>query len=182
MKQSIAFALFLIFLHQVQAQGTQFIGVGLTWNTEGIVIGFDKKACIIYQIYNPFDIDVNASLKASGDIIKIVRDIHPKSVYVKAHTPQDQAIPVKLCVYGVKEFPYKPKTYSGQVLATYTSQKGAGTGSLVSASVAAPLKVRVGTWDLYNRIKRGIAALFLIFIAVITISYRSYKGRLERFG
>src|SRR3989344_6918298 len=89
------FAISVSFLPSVAS--AQYIGVGMRWDQEAIGAPDMKETCTQYYIYNPFDTDVVASLRAEGDISGFVTKIEPAAVSVPAKTQPGDGRPIKIC-------------------------------------------------------------------------------------
>ncbi len=160
--------------------GAMAFGVGLRWTTEGILLGFGETKCIPYGVYNPFGVDEFIRLEATGSLSDIVSSINPPEALVPGGTGPSNATRFDLCLYGKRgEFPYKPANYHGDVLAIITGTSSAGgTGSVLGASIAAPLDVRVGDLSLYNKIRKiAIILGVLIIVGSSYIVLRRYRRK-----
>ncbi len=155
------------------------LGVGLRWTTQGELVGFGETKCIPYGVYNPFGTDTKIRLETTGNLSDIVTEVIPPDAFVPAGTMATDALRVDLCLYGKRgKFPFKPANYEGEVLAVIIGTQKGGTGSAVGASIAAPLVVKVGNYNLYNNIKKGSIALgALLILGISYVSISRYKRK-----
>ena len=168
----------------------QYIGVGMRWDQEAIGAPDMKETCTQYYIYNPFDTDVVASLRAEGDISGFVTKIEPAAVSVPAKTQPGDGRPIKICFTPpLARFPpLMPVEYKGKILSTYAPGTNmAATGSAVSASIQAPLSVFAGDWGMFSGFLTAIGAVataigvFLERRKIIS-GYRTVKLGREKAG
>lgn len=151
------------------AMAEEYAGVGLACFTYGETVGqvkeitvadvlkewMDKDAviegqplCVNYGVYNPFDIELDASLVFTGELNNIIFDVEPDSVTV---TPEEnklpeQAISVKACFKVQTKYPYEPKRYKGSTTAEWKFKSAdGGTGSATGGSVECPFTLQANT-------------------------------------
>jgi hypothetical protein len=181
-----------------QPEGT--IGVGLSWHDETIIIKDEfGEGCLSYGLYNPFDIDVTATLVAHGDIKELLSRIEPETIFVPAGTGPKETKRINVCFkpkvlrfpfcknetwtgcfdlgQWVFQFPFYPTTIKGSVLASYVrgEQPVAGTGSHVRMSISAPLELRIGDIGVFYRF-----VAFVILISLTTVAF-IFRNRLKVF-
>jgi hypothetical protein len=132
-------------------------GVGLVYGLESDIVSSDQSFCVIYGIYNPFDINSEISLDAEGQISEFVTS--SDSILVPAGTGKDEALNAKICYKSPdlrtktckipfllckNECDILEQAYKGQVLASPAMPSElAGSGSSVGMSVAAPFTLLV---------------------------------------
>lgn len=150
--------LVLLFSFSVYAEGRK--GVGLMWNTESVLIEEGNDGCIIYGIYNPWDLDVTAQLDISDSLREIFKDYKSVPKFIPAKTYSNSSEEVEICFYVPEVYPkdcliggfvcekscdYDMKTFEGSVMVNEVRDESYGgiTGSAVSLGVSSPLRVRV---------------------------------------
>lgn len=151
MKKIIGLLLLLLLIPIVNA------GVGIVYDSEAIRVNEESKSCVDYGIYNPFDRNATAKISTGGELNNLT--LLSEEVKVPANTYHDNAISTEICfqvpnVYkedcffwkiGCKQECDKPvKKYSGEILVSeVVTSKVKGSGSQVTSTVSAPLKVTV---------------------------------------
>jgi hypothetical protein len=168
------------------------IGVGLSWHDESIVIKDEfKEGCLSYGLYNPFDIDVTATLVVHGDIKKLLTRMEPETVFVPAGTGPKEAKTIKVCFkpkilrfpycknetwtkcfdlsQWIFQFPFYPTRIKGGVLASYVrgEQPISGTGSQVRMSIQAPLELIIGDIGVFYKFVTFVIVILLAILAFI---------------
>jgi hypothetical protein len=170
------------------------IGVGLSWYDESIIIKDEfKEGCLSYGIYNPFDVDVTATIVAHGDIKDLFTRKEPETVFVPAGTGPKETKRITICFKSkifrfpycknetwtncfdssqwVVQFPFYPTKIKGGILASYTrgDQPISGTGSQVRMSIQAPLELIIGDM--------GTFYIFITFVILILLAISAYIFR-----
>jgi hypothetical protein len=175
-------------------------GVGLVYGMESDIVNSNQNFCVIYGLYNPFDIDSRISLAAEGAIGEFVTS--SDSILVPSGIGKDDALSAKIC-YKTPDLRTKKctipfilckyeceileKSYKGQVLASPTMPSELeGSGSSVGMSVAAPFTLLVKcTDDGYDYVPiilliSGIFALILTIIFLKRISKKHGDDKKQR--
>ncbi|MBI2584196.1 MAG: hypothetical protein HYW25_05995 [Candidatus Aenigmarchaeota archaeon] len=150
-------------------------GVGLKWFTENENVAEESMHCIDYGIYNPWNTDVNAVLKVSGEFLQVAEMKKSEPVFVKAATASSAALPSRICFrigdtyeeeclignwFCDRTCPKEQREYAGQVVVEEAPEESTvgGTGAMVTFSVAAPLRLVVECRDE----KRDLTPLYYI--------------------
>ena len=167
-------------------------GVGLVYGMESDIVGSNQNLCVIYGVYNPFEIDSEIALDAEGKISEFVTS--SDSVFVPAGTGKDEALNAQIC-YKTPDLRTKKctipfilckyecdvleETYKGQVLASPAMPSELeGSGSSVGMSVAAPFTLLVkceGEGYDYVPIILLISGVFVLILTIIFLKRKSKK-------
>lgn len=153
-------------------------GVGIVWSLESAIFDENKKNCITYGLYNPWDQDVEVILTAGKDLSKFVKPTKP--IKIKAYTYHNNSIEVQLCfaipkiykkscllgnILCKQECNQEQIKYNGEIIAIEKKEKSktAHTGSSTAVSASAPLKIKI-------RCKPHPTDLTILYIALIIIA------------
>ena len=90
-KYLLSVLLFLIIISPAYAAP----GAGLVYGLESQVVTSNQKFCVVYGVYNPFDVDSQIALGAEGEITAFVESADSK--FVAAGTLKDDAIDSNIC-------------------------------------------------------------------------------------
>lgn len=178
-------------------------GVGLKWGQEAKLVNQGEKTCFEYSVYNPWPKESYAKIDISDELKPILQLQESETKFIPANTNSSNSIPIKFCF----EVPYvysserscwignsfvcaqtcnePQKVYDGEILATESGQAnigGGAGGSATSASVSAPLKIKV----ICSAHSRDFSQLFFILavicaiIAIVMIIKKYRKPKVER--
>jgi hypothetical protein len=161
------------------------VGIGLSYNSQAIVVDDLKENCIVYSLYNPFDTDVTARLTVQDDIKRYVSRIEPSEVFLPGYhgDPNDKnaklanKADVRLCFYGnpLRWPPFYPKDYGSGVVASSARGRVSGaTGAATVSSVSAPLLLRLGSIQSFYR----FSGIIIITIMVVIFAILKIKKKL----
>jgi len=138
-------------------------GVGIKWDQQSVIVQENKKACITYYVYNPWEKDVYAKIDLSDELKEIILSYESERKFIPAQTSSAEALPTEFCfksprtyekdcwigniLFCKQECGEEMKIYSGEVEAIEISEaefkKGGTGGSATQMSVSAPIKVGV---------------------------------------
>jgi len=173
-KALLLFIIWLVFLPIVEAT----VGVGIKWKTESEIVKEGSSVCITYGLYNPFDEDVMAFLKATGDLENISKAEEPK--LIPAGTDSEHAIPTQICftipkvykedclLFGYlceRKCEEEQVILKGEVIAAYQPKGIGGTGSATGSSFAVPLRLLVEC----EPMERDLTPLYLLIALVVLL-------------
>jgi len=174
----ILFSLLLILLIP---SGFALKGVGIKWTSESAYVDEKSPVCLDYGIYNPWDEDINAQLGVSKELQEVIRVKETETVFVKANTPNTNAVPVKLCfdipkvykdnclVAGViceQTCSLGEVNYKGEVIATGSgTEVSAGSGSTATVSASVPLEIRIKC----NQHERSYIVVYIAVLIILLI-------------
>ncbi len=159
-------------------------GIGLKWGQESVVVPENKKACMTYYVYNPWETDTYGQIILSEEMNDIVTSYDAERKLIPAHTSSSEALPMEFCfktpqIYEKdcwigdslickQECKEEMKIYAGQVEAIELSEEefasGEVSGSRTQMSISAPIKVGVSC----NAHSRNFSLIYLV-VAVIAL-------------
>ncbi|MFH1978211.1 MAG: hypothetical protein ABIJ92_02715 [Candidatus Aenigmatarchaeota archaeon] len=87
--------IFVISLLLMPALVLADVGIGIGWTTESESVHEESTKCVTYNLYNPFDQDVNGRIEALGQIKDMSEAEEPK--IIPAGTSSKEALPTEIC-------------------------------------------------------------------------------------
>lgn len=185
-KKEARFILLFLF---VIVMFTSFLsaGVGIKWDQESKLVNEGERTCLTYNIYNPWPEDSSAEIKLSEELEEVLVFQESEKKFIPANTPSSEAIPLEFCFEA--PFVYEKdcligntflceqtcneeqKIYDGNVLVSETvglEESGGAGGSAVSASVSAPLRIKI-ICNAYSRNYTPVYVLIVLIAAIILL-------------
>ena len=188
----VVLLVFTLSLHMISAAG-----IGLKWSRESALVPENKKTCMTYYIYNPWQTDTYVQMKLSDSMQDIVSSYESERKLVPAGTSSSEAIPLEFCfktpilyerdcwignlLFCKQECQEDMKVYSGEIEAVELSEaefkSGSAGGSKTQMSVSAPINVRVQC----IASDRNLSLIYIIvaLIAGTLLAIRLIKRRKE---
>jgi len=181
---------------------TSVAGVGIKWGQESRLVDEGERACLTYNIYNPWPEESFAEIKLSEELEEVLVFQESEKKFIPANTPSEEAIPLEFCF----EVPFvyeeqkdclignfvceqkcegEQKIYDGEVIVTEVPSSEGG-GSAASAAVSAPLTLKIKCnpqardYTIIYILIAVIVIIILLIVWLIIKRRRSKKGHKER--
>lgn len=174
-------------------------GVGIKWSQESAVINENGKACMSYEVYNPWPEDTFVTIELSGELKEILTLQEVETKLIPADTPSSNAIPVEFCfkvpkvyerdcwIFGLiceQDCNEEQKIYSGEVLVKSVASEINGGGSATTMAVSAPLNIKIQciahARDFTLIYVLGIIISIIIIAVLLSKRYRKPKSERDK--
>jgi len=167
-------------------------GVGIKYLFEEADAIQNDITCLTYQVYNPFDTSITATMITEGDFAEY--QFRPKEIDLEAHTYSNNSEEIDVCfkVPKIVEDCEAPVKLDGSVVATTVrTSEFSGSGAAAKVGVSAPLELNVicGTpigMTILNSIEPNIllgaavgGGLILLIVSVVFILKRKRKKDIQ---
>jgi len=167
-------------------------GVGIKYAFENADAIQNDITCLTYQIYNPFETSITATIITEGDFAEY--QFRPKKVDLEAYTYSNNSEKLDVCfkVPKIVDDCESPVKLTGNIIATTVGTSNIqGSGAAAKVGVSAPLELNVicGTpigMTILNSIEPNIllgasigGGLILLIILIVFILKRKRKKDIQ---